>query len=110
VAAIRSLLLFDLRPRAAASGPLAVIINLPRRPRRFGGPDPVGGTSCPTPAALLALRDQIIGPILAGVRGPRMGRQPAHWTPVDRQYEDLRIRMQALFNDLGITVDSATVA
>jgi hypothetical protein len=39
-----------------------------------------------------------------------MGRQPAHWTPVDRQYEDLRIRMQALFNDLGITVDSATVA
>jgi hypothetical protein len=31
-----------------------------------------------TIAALLALRDQIIAPILAGVRSPRRGRKPTH--------------------------------
>jgi hypothetical protein len=60
-----------------------------------------------TIAALLALRDQVIGPILAGVRSPRLGRKPAHWTAVDRDYEALRIGMQALFADLGITTGSA---
>jgi len=56
-----------------------------------------------TIAAPLALRDQIIAPILAGVRSPRRGRKPATWTPIDRDYETLRIDMQALFHDLGIT-------
>jgi hypothetical protein len=42
-------------------------------------------------AALLTLRDQIIGPILAGVRRPRPGRKPAHWSPIHRDYEALRI-------------------
>jgi hypothetical protein len=56
-----------------------------------------------TIAALLALRDQVIAPILAGVRSPRMGRKPAHWTLIDRDYETLRIGMQTLFRDLGIT-------
>jgi hypothetical protein len=55
-----------------------------------------------TIAALLTLRDQVIGPILAGVRSPRMGRKPTHWTPVDRDYETIRIHMQTLFHDLGI--------
>ena len=58
-------------------------------------------------AALLTLRDQVIAPILAGVRSPRMGRRPAHWTRIDRDYETLRIAMQTLFNDLGINTDSA---
>ncbi len=56
-----------------------------------------------TIAAMLALRDQVIAPILAGVRSPRMGRKPAHWTLIDRDYETLRIGMQTLFRDLGIT-------
>jgi hypothetical protein len=60
-----------------------------------------------TIAALLALRDQVIAPILAGVRSPRQGRKPAHWTRIDRDYEALRIGMQTLFHDLGITVDAA---
>jgi hypothetical protein len=47
-----------------------------------------------TTAALLALRDQAIAPILAGVRSPRRGRKPAHWTTIDRDYETLRIGMQ----------------
>jgi hypothetical protein len=60
-----------------------------------------------TIAALLALRDHVIGPILAGVRSPRMGRKPAIWTTVDRRYESLRIGMQQLFCDLGITTAAA---
>jgi hypothetical protein len=55
-----------------------------------------------TPGALLTLRDQVIAPILAGVHSPRMGRKPAHWTRVDRHYEQIRIAMQTLFNDLAI--------
>ena len=61
-------------------------------------------------AALLALRDQVIAPILAGVRSPRLGRKPAIWTPVDRDYEALRIGMQTLFHDLGITPSAAAAA
>jgi len=55
-----------------------------------------------TIAALLALRDQVIAPILAAVRSPRLGRKPAHWTRVDRDYERIRIDMQTLFTDLAI--------
>ena len=43
-----------------------------------------------------------IAPILAAVRSPRMGRKPAHWTRVDRDYERIRIDMQTLFTDLAI--------
>lgn len=44
----------------------------------------------------------MIAPILAGVRSPARGRKPATWTPVDRQYERIRIDMQGLFVQLGI--------
>jgi hypothetical protein len=47
------------------------------------------------------LRDHI-APILDGVRSPRMGRKPAHWTDIDPDYETLRIGMQTLFRDLAI--------
>ena len=60
-----------------------------------------------TIAALLALRDHVIAPILAGVRSPRMGRKPKIWTPIDRRYESLRIGMQDLFRDLGIAAAAA---
>jgi hypothetical protein len=61
-------------------------------------------------AAMLALRDHVIAPMLAGVRSPRMGRKPAHWTPVDRHYENLRVGMQELFSDLGITTAASAAA
>jgi hypothetical protein len=60
-----------------------------------------------TIAALLTLRDHVIGPILAGIRSPRMGRKPATWTAIDRRYESLRVSMQDLFHDLGITTTAA---
>jgi hypothetical protein len=55
-----------------------------------------------TITALLVLRDQVLRPILAGVRVPRRGRKPTTWTRTDQHYETLRIDMNALFNDLGI--------
>jgi hypothetical protein len=70
----------------------------PGRSRRYQVP--LGAAR--TITALLALRDQVIAPILAGVRSPRPGRRPTHWTRIDADYENLRISMHALFNDLGI--------
>jgi hypothetical protein len=75
----------------------------PGRTRRYHIPPGAARTI----AALLALRDQVIAPILAGVRSPRMGRKPAHWTRIDRDYETLRTGMQTLFHDLGITPATA---
>jgi hypothetical protein len=59
------------------------LIAKPGKSRRYLVPP----TAARTIAALLALRDQVIGPILAGVRSPRLGRKPAHWTAIDRDYE-----------------------
>jgi hypothetical protein len=56
-----------------------------------------------TIAALVALRDQVIAPILADGHSPRCGRKPAPWSVIGRDYETLRIGMQALFDDPGIT-------
>jgi hypothetical protein len=82
------------------------LITKPGRSRRYHLP--------PQPAriitALLALREQVISPILAGIRNPRMGRKPTHWTRVDHDYETLRITMQTLFHDLGITTTGAAAA
>ena len=74
-----------------------------RRQARTDPPLPRRGTAAArTIAALLTLRDQVIAPILAGIRSPRMGRKPAHWTRVDRDYERIRVDMQTLFSDLAI--------
>ncbi len=74
------------------------LVDKPARTRRYRVP----ALAARTIAALLTLRDQVIAPILAGVRSPRMGRKPAHWTRVDRDYERIRIDMQTLFADLAI--------
>ncbi|UQX10316.1 hypothetical protein [Candidatus Mycobacterium methanotrophicum] len=55
-----------------------------------------------TIAALLTLRDQVVAPILAGIRSPKMGRKPAHWARVERGYEQIRIDMHTLFTGLAI--------
>jgi hypothetical protein len=74
------------------------LVDKPGRTRRYHVPPHAARTI----AALLTLRDQVIAPILAAVRSPRRGRKPSHWTPVDRDYERIRIDMQTLFNDLAI--------
>jgi hypothetical protein len=73
------------------------LVTKPGRSRRYHLDPRTAGTI----AALLTLREQVIAPILAGVRSPRMGRKPATWTNVDRDYEKIRIDMQTLFQDLG---------
>ncbi len=79
------------------------LVSNPVRSRRYLTPPAAARTI----TALLTLRDQVIGPILAGVRSPRRGAKPAIWTRVDQQYETLRIDMQALFQHLGITAHAA---
>lgn len=74
------------------------LITKPGRTHRYHITPHAAGTM----AALLTLREHVIGPILAGVRSPRMGRKPITWTSVDRDYEKIRIDMQTLFRDLGI--------
>jgi hypothetical protein len=74
------------------------LADKPGRTRRYHVPPQAARTI----AALLALRDHVIAPILAGVRSPRMGRKPKIWTAVDRDYETLRISMQTLFEHVGI--------
>ena len=75
------------------------LISKPGRTRRYQVPP----SAARTIAALLALRDHVIGPILAGVRSPRPGPKPAHQTRIDADYQTLRTGMQALFDDLGIS-------
>ena len=53
-------------------------------------------------SALLALRDQVIAPILAGVKIRRHDHVPARLTPIDQDYEHLRTDMATLFRHLGI--------
>jgi hypothetical protein len=79
------------------------LIDKPGQTRRYHVPPQAARTI----AALLALRNHIIAPILAGIRSPRPGRKPAHWTTIDRDYETLRAGMQTLFNHLGIDAPAA---
>jgi hypothetical protein len=79
------------------------LVDKPGRTRRYHIPPQAARTI----AAMLTLRDQVIAPILAAVRSPRMGRKPAHWTRVDRDYEQIRIDMQTLFTDLALETPSA---
>jgi len=74
------------------------LVVKPGRSRRYHAPP----DALRTITALLVLRDQVLRPILAGVRVPRRGRKPNTWTRTDQHYETLRIDMKALFNDCGI--------
>ena len=84
---------YDLRKLRAKD-----LISKPGRSRRYVVP-PAGAR---TISALLVLRDDVMIPILAGVRSPRPGPKPSIWTPADRHYEKIRVDMEALFKDLGI--------
>ena len=90
---------YDLRKLRAKQ-----LVVKPGRTRRYQVP----GEAARTIAALLALRDEVISPILAGIRSPRQGRKPATWTPVDRDYEALRIDMHKLFQHLHL--DTVSIA
>jgi hypothetical protein len=92
----------DYSPRQAAYDVRKLrekqLVVKPGRTRRYHVPPDAARTI----TAITVVRDLVIGPILAGVRSPRQGRKPATWTRIDRDYEALRINMEALFDDLGI--------
>ena len=85
---------YDLRKLRAKQ-----LVIKPGRTRRYQVP----GEAARTIAALLTLRDQVIAPILAGVRKPGPGRPPKSRTRIDRDYETLRAGMRTLFHDLAIS-------
>jgi hypothetical protein len=74
------------------------IVIKPDRTRRYHVP----GDAARVVAALLTLREQVIAPILAGVRRPGPGRPPKTHTQIDRDYELLRAGMRTLFADLAL--------
>jgi len=84
---------YDLRKLRAKQ-----LVVKPDRTRRYHVP----GQSARTIAALLTIRDRVIAPILAGIRRPGPGRPPATYTPIDRDYANLRKDMCTLFRDLAI--------
>ena len=67
------------------------LVDKPARTRRYRVPALAAGTI----AALL----KVIAPILAGIRSPRIGRKPKGWSSIDRDYEQIRVNMQTLFDD-----------
>ena len=82
------------------------LIEMPARTRRYHVPPQAARTI----AALLTLRDQVIAPILAGVRRLRVGPKPANGTDIDRDYEKIRTDMESLFHHLGISAPALTTA
>ena len=52
--------------------------------------------------AVLILRDHVIKPILAGVRTPAASSKPPISTLLDQRYDQIRIDIQPLFEELGI--------
>jgi hypothetical protein len=75
------------------------LVIKPGRTRRYHVP----GDAARIITALLTVRDKVIAPLISGIRTPRRGRPPKHWTQIDRDYETIRLDMQTLFNDLGIS-------
>lgn len=55
-----------------------------------------------TIAALVILREKVLGAILAGVGKPKTGRKPNNWSAIDEHYQTIRRDMFTLFEDLGI--------
>jgi DNA-binding transcriptional MerR regulator len=74
------------------------LVIKPGRSRRYQVPFPAARTI----SALLTLRDQVIGPLIAGIRTQETSRKPVIWTGIDRDYEALRADMYCLFRCLGI--------
>jgi len=75
------------------------LVIKPGRTRRYHVPE----LAARTITALLTLRDKVIAPLIAGIRTPRRGAPPKHWTTIDHDYETLRRDMKTLLTDLGIT-------
>ena len=68
------------------------------RSRRYETP----GWAVRSMAALMALREKVIKPLLAGAGKRKRGRRPRNQAPIDARYEVLQKEMQNLFECLKI--------
>ena len=90
---------YDLRKLRAKK-----LVIKPGKTRRYHTPP----EALRTITALTTLRDQVLEPLLGAVRAHRATRsQTSTWTDVERDYEALRVDMETLFDDLGITTIAA---
>ena len=62
----------------------------------------VSASSMRAVSPLYVLRDQVIRPVLAGVRTTQQHPQPILAPALDRHYERLRLDLQPVFQELGI--------
>ena len=92
---------YDLRKLRAKH-----LVAKPGKSRRYEVP----GDAARTMAGLTVLRDQVIAPILAGIRAHREDQTPGIRTSVDADYEQLRSDMLTLLDDLGITAGAPLAA
>jgi hypothetical protein len=84
---------YDLRKLRAHD-----LVVKPGRSRRYHVPT----DAVRTIVAITTLRDQVLEPLLAGVRSQQPRPHHSTWTAVEHDYETLRLDMQTLFDDLGI--------
>ena len=75
------------------------LVDKPARTRRHRVPAPAARTI----AALLTVRDQVIAPILAGIRSPRMGRKPKAGTRSTATTNSSAAYRQTPLDDLVLT-------
>jgi hypothetical protein len=52
--------------------------------------------------ALLVLREKVIKPLLAAASDPQPRPRSDNLTPIDQHYQNLRLEMQDLFQELGL--------
>jgi hypothetical protein len=82
------------------------LLDKPPRSHRYHVPK----LAVRTIAALLTLRDQVIAPILASVRKQSAARKPEFCNTIDRDYEQIRVDMHTLFEDLALTTQAPLAA
>ena len=79
------------------------LVVKPGRTHRYQVPPPAARTI----TGLTVLRDHVFAPILAGVGTPAAGRPPGTRTRIDRDYQTLSDDMRTLFEDLGLSPETA---
>lgn len=84
---------YDLRKLRAHN-----LVEKPGRSRRYHVPSHAARTI----VAITSLRDNVLEPLLASVNSKQPRPRHHSWTPVEHDYENLRLDMQTLLDDLGI--------
>ena len=84
---------YDLRKLRAHN-----LVAKPGRSRRYHVPT----EAIRTIVAITTLRDHVLEPLLAAVHSRQPRPNPTTWTSVEHDYENLRLDMQTLLDDLGI--------